>query len=112
MYGWLTEQYPDWENTIGKVIDDKNVLFNTSLSPKLSGKTDNFYGVEIDLNEISKTVKTVADYENEKVELQEKVEGIRKYFFCSDGKIRERKRQPQEKVSTENQREERFNKRK
>ena len=34
--------------------------------------------MEIDLNEISKTVKTVADYENEKLELKEKVEGIKK----------------------------------
>jgi Protein of unknown function (DUF3584) len=78
LYGWLTEQYPGWENTIGKVIDEKNVLFNTSLSPKLSGKSNNFYGVEIDLNEINKTVKTVADYENEKSKLKEKIDGIRK----------------------------------
>lgn len=77
-YGWLTEQYPGWEKTIGKVIDEKNVLFNTSLSPKLSGKSNNFYGVEIDLNEISKNVKTVADYENEKSERKEKIDGIRK----------------------------------
>ena len=78
LYGWLTEQYSGWEKTIGKVIDEKNVLFNTSLSPKLSGKSNNFYGVEIDLNEISKTVKTVADYEKEKLELKEKVEGVKK----------------------------------
>lgn len=78
LYGWLTEQYPGWENTIGKVIDEKNVLFNPALSPKLSGKSNNFYGVELDLNEINKTVKTVSDYENEKLELREKIEGIRK----------------------------------
>lgn len=78
LYGWLTEQYPGWEKTIGKVIDEKNVLFSTSLSPKLSGKSNNFYGVEIDLNEISKKVKTVADYENEKSEMKEKIEDIRK----------------------------------
>ncbi|MBN9349344.1 MAG: ATP-binding protein [Chitinophagaceae bacterium] len=77
LYGWLTEQYPDWGKTIGKVIDEKNVLFNTSLSPKLINKSNNFYGVEIDLTEISKTVKTVADYEKEKVEHKEKIESIR-----------------------------------
>lgn len=77
LYGWLTEQYPDWENTIGKVID-VNVLFNPSLSPTLSGKSNNFYGVELDLNEINKTVKTVADYEKEKHELNEKILIIRK----------------------------------
>lgn len=78
LYGWLTGQYPGWESTIGKVIDEKNVLFNTSLSPKFAGKSNNFYGIEIDLNEISKTVKTVTDYENEEVELKEKIESIRK----------------------------------
>jgi hypothetical protein len=79
LYGWLTEYYPGWENTIGKVIkEDTSVLFNTSLAPKLTGKTNSFYGVEIDLNEISKTVKTVEEYEREKEELKTKINGIRK----------------------------------
>ncbi len=78
LYGWLAEHYPGWETTIGKVIDEKNVLFNTSLSPKLIDKTNNIYGVEIDLNEINKSVKTVADYEKEKDEVKEKIENIRK----------------------------------
>ena len=79
LYGWLTEQYPGWEKTIGKVIkEDESVLFNTSLSPKLTSKTNNFYGIEIDLNEINKTVKTVEDYEREKEELITKINGIRK----------------------------------
>ncbi|SHG28675.1 ATP-binding protein [Dysgonomonas macrotermitis] len=78
LYGWLTEQYPDWENTIGKIVDEKNVLFNTGLSPKLTTKTNNFYGVEIDLCEIDKTVKTVDDYEQEKSELNDKREELRK----------------------------------
>lgn len=77
-YGWLTEHYPDWENSVGKVVDEKNVLFNTSLSPKLLTISNNFYGIEIDLNEINKTVKTVADYENDKLILQEKVTNSRK----------------------------------
>jgi hypothetical protein len=78
LYGWLTIQYPDWENTIGKVIDEKNVLFNPSLSPKLSNKSNSFYGVELDLNEINKTVRTIADYEREKAELNEKTDEYNK----------------------------------
>ena len=77
-YGWLTEQYPGWENTIGKVIDEKTILFNTSLSPKLSNKSNEFYGVELDLNEVDKVVNTVADYENEKNVLNEKSIVIKK----------------------------------
>ena len=77
-YGWLNERYPDWESTIGKVIDEKNVLFNTALSPKLTIKSNNFYGVELDLNEINKTVRTVADYKDERGQLKEKINGINK----------------------------------
>jgi hypothetical protein len=77
-YGWLTEQYPGWEYTIGKVIDEKTILFNTSLSPKLTSKSNEFYGVELDLNEVDKVVNTVADYENEKKVLNEKVIDIKK----------------------------------
>ncbi|MEO7313828.1 MAG: ATP-binding protein [Ginsengibacter sp.] len=69
LYGWLTDQYPGWENTIGKVIDEKNVLFQAGLSPMLIDNTKSFYGIDLDLNEINKTVKTVSDYEMEKMEL-------------------------------------------
>lgn len=79
LYGWLTEKYPGWEHSIGKVIDEENVLFNADLSPKLIGKTNNsFFGVELDLDEIDKKVKTVADYEKDKKELNEKIEHFRK----------------------------------
>ena len=78
LYGWLTDNYQGWEDTIGKVIDEKNVLFNLSLSPKLSENRGSFYGIDIDLNEIDKTVKTVSDYEKEKADLIERKEEIRK----------------------------------
>lgn len=78
LYGWLTEEYPGWENTIGKVIDVKNVLFNSDLSPKLIGQNStSLFGVELDLNEIDKKVKTVADYELEEQQLNEKIENLK-----------------------------------
>jgi chromosome segregation ATPase len=78
LYGWLNEQVPDWQNTIGQVIDDK-VLFNNNLNPqKVSANNSDFYGISIDLQEIGKEVKTIADYENEKVELQNKITEIQK----------------------------------
>lgn len=72
LYGWLTENYQNWEETIGKVID-KNVLFNSDLNPRLVEKSANFYGIKIDLEELSKTVKTIADYEKERTELNEQI---------------------------------------
>lgn len=77
LFGWLNDNYPDWDKTIGKVIDEKDVLFNTSLNPRLKEKSENFYGVEIDLNEINKTVKTVADYEYEKKSLSTKIQDLK-----------------------------------
>lgn len=79
LYGWLTVNYPGWENNIGKVIkEDINVLFNTELNPKLLEKSSNFYGIEINLSEINKTVKTVDDYEKEKNELNINIDRLRK----------------------------------
>lgn len=76
-YGWLNENHPNWDKTIGKVIDEKNVLFNPSLNPRLVEKSGNFYGIEIDLNEISKTVKTVADYESDRMSLNVQVQALK-----------------------------------
>ena len=76
-YGWLNENYPDWDKTIGKVIDEKDVLFSTSLNPRLTEKSENFYGIEIDLSEANKTVKTVADYELEKKNLNGQVQVLK-----------------------------------
>ena len=77
LFGWLNENYPDWDKTIGKVIDEKDVLFNTSLNPRLKEKSENFYGIEIDLNEINKTVKTVADYESDKKSLSTQIQDLK-----------------------------------
>jgi hypothetical protein len=100
LYGWLTANYPNWEVTIGKVIDDKNVLFNPSLNPRLVEKSGNLYGVEMDLSEINKTVKTVRDYEIEKSELSGQIQLLKKNIselsikLDDDGEKQKRKYQP------------------
>lgn len=77
-YGWLNDNYKGWENTIGKVIDE-NILFKFGLLPqKTIGHITSFYGVEINLDEISKKVKTVTDYENEITEFQSQIEKVKK----------------------------------
>lgn len=77
LFVWLNENYPDWDKTIGKVIDEKDVLFNTSLNPRFKEKSENFYGIEIDLNEVNKTVKTVADYEFDKKSLSTQIQDLK-----------------------------------
>ncbi len=61
-YGWLNQHVPGWETTIGKVIDEERVLFLPGLNPKKVADTPgSFYGLDIDLQEVSKKVTTVAD---------------------------------------------------
>jgi hypothetical protein len=67
LYGWLNDQVPDWDKTIGKVIDEDNVLYKSGLNPKKIFNGDlSFFGISIDTNEIDKKVKTVADLQKEK----------------------------------------------
>lgn len=88
LYGWLNDQYPSWENTIGKVIDEENVLFRQGLSPEKVVKADlSFYGVSLDLNEINKKVKTVSDYEDDRTEVSRKIEGIQKNITELSGQL-------------------------
>ncbi|REA63406.1 hypothetical protein DSL64_02875 [Dyadobacter luteus] len=75
LYGWLNENVPGWENTIGKVIDEEDVLFHPALAPQFIENTGNtLFGVKIDLDEINRTVKTVADYERDKLDLKQLIE--------------------------------------
>ncbi len=66
LYGWLATEYPGWENTIGKVIDADAILFHNDLSPRKLPESLGLYGVEIDLEQVQKTVKTVEDYAYER----------------------------------------------
>jgi hypothetical protein len=75
LFGWLGGNMPGWEHTIGKVVDEEQVLFHTGLSPQFAeGAADTIFGLKIDLGEIKKKVRTVADYEQEKEQLLKKLE--------------------------------------
>ena len=75
LYGWLNENAPGWETNIGRVIDEEHVLFMAGLSPQLSEQpNDTVFGLKLDLHEISKKVKTLADYDEERLQLQKKLD--------------------------------------
>ncbi|SEM44915.1 Protein of unknown function [Chryseobacterium taichungense] len=77
-YGWLNDNVPDWEKTIGKVIDEENVLFQQGLNPKkMADANTSFYGIKIDTSEINKNVKTVADLQNEQADFKNKIQFIK-----------------------------------
>jgi hypothetical protein len=77
---------PNWEGTIGKVIDEKYVLFNTELSPKLiDNNTTSIFGLEINLNALDNRIKTVEEYNQEIELLKAKVTEIQKSIALING---------------------------
>ncbi|MGW8123782.1 ATP-binding protein [Roseivirga echinicomitans] len=77
LYGWLNENFPNWENSIGKVIDEENVLFNTELNPKITDeKTTSFFGIDLNLNSLNNRIKTVKEYEQEISDHQEQIKQV------------------------------------
>ena len=77
LFGWLNEHYKGWEKTIGKVCDD-DLLFQDDLSPKMTQNIEGgLFGVQLDLLEIRKTVKTLQDYEDEKIDLSNNINGLK-----------------------------------
>lgn len=73
---WLDAHVPHWADTIGKVVDERQVLFHTALSPSLSSGQEHpsLYGVDIDLTEVERTVRTPADIEAHCQELSKQLE--------------------------------------
>ena len=103
LYGWLNEFIPDWEKTIGKVIDEEKVLFQPGLNPKKVSDTNlSFYGVNIDTNEINKSVKTVAELQREQGEFKNKIQAIQQsianLFTQSNEELEKLKRKFQPKL--------------
>lgn len=90
LYGWLNEKVPDWEKTIGKVIDEENVLYKSGLNPTLNSDNGfSFYGIQIDTNEIGKTVKTVADLKKDKEDLKSQIQSVQQVIADLDLKSNE-----------------------
>mgnify|MGYP000029411072 CR=1 FL=1 len=75
LYGWLNDNnIPNWQNTIGKVIDEDNVLFNSKLNPKLVSVTSaTLFGIELNLNTLKNSIKTVKEYNQEIEEYKGKI---------------------------------------
>ena len=75
LYGWLNDNnIPNWQNTIGKVIDEDKVLFNTELNPKLiDSNSATLFGIELNLNTLKNSIKTVKEYNQEIEEYKGKI---------------------------------------
>ena len=79
LHEFLNKNYPEWEQTIGKVFDEK-ILLSQNLSPQIIESNKSFYGVKLSLDEIDLNVKTIADYQSEKNKLISVIEELKSEF--------------------------------
>ena len=73
LYEWLSQNKPGWENSIGKVVDEESVLYNTELSPELV-EGDALFGVKINLEDLPIRVRTPEEIATEKKSILKSVE--------------------------------------
>jgi len=78
-YEYLNKNYPDWQNTIGKVCEE-GVLFSPNLKPRIEKINQSFFGVSIDLSELDLKVKTIADYQKENIDYNKVLENLKIRF--------------------------------
>ena len=69
LYEWLEENKADWEQNIGKVINEEKVLYQTGLHPQ---KTEgvSLYGVKLDLTDLPLNVRKPKQIQEEKAKLE------------------------------------------
>lgn len=74
LYHWLCENAEGWEDTIGIVVDEERILYAQGLEPTLDYKTNNLFGVRLNLDNIESTHRTPDEYRTEKKKLEERLQ--------------------------------------
>ncbi len=68
LYGYLEKNVKDWQNTIGKVVNE-DLLFRTDLNPSLNTeKGVSLYGINLQLDDVQVVSKSIEGYQFEKNE--------------------------------------------
>lgn len=78
LYEWLTQNKPQWENTIGQVVDEERVLYAQGLLPENKEYGDTLYGIKIDLSHIEPTHHTPDEYRKQSKDLEEQIADIKR----------------------------------
>ncbi|MBQ7422358.1 MAG: ATP-binding protein [Prevotella sp.] len=69
---WLTQHKPGWEETIGKVADERTVLYAKNLYPS-EAQGDSLFGVHLDLSTLNMNVRTPRQLQKEKGQLEKEL---------------------------------------
>ena len=76
LYEWLEENKKDWEQNIGKVINEEKVLYQTGLHPQKAEGTS-LFGVRLDLADLPLNVRKPKQLQEEKSELGNILNGVK-----------------------------------
>lgn len=76
LYEWLEENKKDWEQNIGKVINEEKTLYQTGLHPQMVEGTS-LYGVRLDLADLPLNVRKPKQLQEEKTALENKRKGVK-----------------------------------
>lgn len=69
LYEWLEDNKKDWEQNIGKVINEEKVLYQTGLHPQKTDGTS-LFGVKLDLTDLPLNVRKPKQLQEERAELE------------------------------------------
>ena len=76
LYEWLEENKPDWEQNIGKVINEEKILYQTGLHPQKADGAS-LYGVKLDLMDFPLNVRKPKQLKDEKDALENELKQAR-----------------------------------
>lgn len=76
LYEWLEDNKPNWEQNIGKVINEERILYQTGLHPQKADGAS-LYGVKLDLMDFPLNVRKPKQLKDEKDALENKLKQAR-----------------------------------
>lgn len=77
LYEWLSQNKPGWEENIGKVVDEQQVLYAQGLSPQIA-EGGSLFGVSVNLDAIPVHHRTPDDYRDLQTQQQDAIAKKRK----------------------------------
>ena len=76
LYEWLEDNKPDWEQNIGKVINEERILYQTGLRPQKADGAS-LYGVKLNLMDLPLNVRKPKQLKDEKDALENELKQAR-----------------------------------
>ena len=98
---WLDGNVKGWEDSFGKVLDEENVLFNTNLSPSINKSSESIFGVNINLGEIEREVRTPKMIDAQRMQLEEKKQNFQQAIIARRERLEEEKKTYSKKPTAE-----------